>query len=70
MSDSTTNLQLPYVMPNQAQKHVTVNEGLLKLDAMVQTAVESDSTSAQPTSPNDGDLYILPPGKTGDDWGA
>lgn len=68
MSDNSTNLQLPFVMPNQAQKHVTVNEGLLVLDAVVQATAISDSLSTQPASPADGSVYILPPGKTGADW--
>ena len=31
--DSTPNLQLPYLMAAQAQKHVTHNEALRALDA-------------------------------------
>lgn len=31
--DSSPNLQLPYIMPSQAQKHVTHNEALRTLDA-------------------------------------
>ena len=34
MSDSL-NLNLPYVEAAQAQKHVTVNEALSRLDALV-----------------------------------
>jgi hypothetical protein len=44
---STTNLSLPYLASGQAQKHVTVNESLQRLDALVQLAVASDRT-AQP----------------------
>src|SRR5262245_13832203 len=69
MSD-TSNLMLPFLAAGQAQKHVTVNESLLRLDALVQLAVVSASTTAQPASPTDGQLYVLPAGKTGDDWGA
>ncbi len=68
MSD-TTNLMLPYLAPGQAQKHVTVNEGLRRLDAVVQLSVVSASIDVQPGSPPDGAVWILPPGKTGDAWG-
>jgi hypothetical protein len=68
--DATANLQLPYLAAAQAQKHVTVNETIRTLDALVQLAVVSATTSAQPGSPADGDRYILPAGKAGDDWGS
>jgi hypothetical protein len=67
---SSANLQLPYLEPAQAQKHVTVNESLRRLDALVQLAVVSQTTSAQPASPGDGQCYILPAGKAGAAWGA
>lgn len=68
MSDRTSNLALPFLAAGQAQKHVTVNETLLRLDAILQLAVESATTMAQPSSPTDGDVYILPAGKSGADW--
>jgi len=70
MSDQSSNLALSYVQPAQAQKHIAVNETTLRLDALVQLAVESHTLSAQPISPVDGARYILPPGKTGAAWGA
>lgn len=70
MSDQTSNLQLPFLAHGQAQKHVTVNESLLRLDALVQLAVVSATIAAQPSGPSDGQVYILPAGKTGADWGA
>lgn len=69
MSNSS-RLALPYLAAGQAQKHVTVNESLLRLDAVVQLSARSDSTTAQPASPEDGDIYILPAGKSGGDWTA
>lgn len=42
------NLALPYLAAGQAQKHVTVNEALRLLDALVQAAVESAALSAPP----------------------
>lgn len=69
MSDST-NLGLPYLAAAQSQKHVTLNESLRLLDALVQLAAVSATTSAEPGSPSDGQCYILPAGKTGSAWGA
>ncbi len=66
--DATPRLGLPYLAAAQAQKHVTVNEGLALLDGLVQTAVESRTTAAQPTAPPDGVMYILPTTPTGVDW--
>lgn len=66
----SSRLGLPYLAAAQAQKHVTVNESLLRLDALVQLSVLSASVTAQPASPADGDLYILPAGKTGAAWGG
>ena len=70
MSDTSSNLALTFLQPAQAQKHVTVNECLLRLDALVQLSVVSATTTAQPTSPTDGSVYILPDGKTGTVWGG
>ncbi len=70
MSDLSPNLNLPYLAQGQAQKHVTVNESIQRLDALVQLAVASAATAAEPASPSDGAVYILPPGKTGTHWGG
>ena len=43
MSDITTHLLLPYILAAQAQKHVTHNEALRLLDAMVQLSVPRDT---------------------------
>jgi Protein of unknown function (DUF2793) len=51
MSDLTTHLLLPYILASQAQKHVTHNEALRLLDAMVQLSVlDRDLTPAPPVS--------------------
>lgn len=69
MSDFSTRLGLPYLMPAQAQKHVTVNESLRTLDALVQMSVVTRGLAEQPAAPADGACYMLPAGKTGADWG-
>jgi hypothetical protein len=68
--DHSARLELPYLAAGQMQKHVTHNEALTRLDALVQTAVVSRTTTAQPGSPADGALWILPDGATGGDWGG
>ncbi len=65
MSDITTHLLLPYILPAQAQKHVTHNEALRLLDAMVQLSVLDRDLTAPPASPADGDRYIVASGATG-----
>jgi hypothetical protein len=61
-------LALPYLAAAQAQKYVTLNQALALLDGLVQTAVESRGTAAEPASPTDGAIYILPASSTGADW--
>ncbi|MBL4852756.1 MAG: DUF2793 domain-containing protein [Robiginitomaculum sp.] len=75
MSTHTTpfisqNLKLPYIAPAQAQKHVTVNESLRILDAVVQLSVFDKDLTTPPTAPSDGDRYIVAAGGTGDWAGA
>jgi len=66
--DYTPRLSLPYLAAGQAQKHVTVNEALGLLDALVQVAVESRTTAAQPLDPDDGEAWVLPAGRSGTEW--
>ncbi|RKQ95656.1 DUF2793 domain-containing protein [Maricaulis maris] len=68
MSQTSPRLDLPLIMPAQAQKHVTVNEALLRLDALVQTVVESASVDTQPADPDEGRVWIIPDGASGTDW--
>lgn len=59
MADQTPTLNMPYIMPSQAQKHVTHNQALEILDALVQLSVLSRTVSAPPGSPDEGDRYIV-----------
>lgn len=65
MSESH-HLSLPYVQASQAQKHVTVNEALQKLDALVQLSALSQTLSEPPVSPADGERYIVAHSASGD----
>jgi hypothetical protein len=64
----TTRHALPYLAEAQAQKHVTVNEGLRRLDALIHVAVKSDSVTDEPQDAEDGDAYLLPEGAGGGSW--
>ncbi|MBB1499488.1 DUF2793 domain-containing protein [Paracoccus sp. MC1862] len=65
MSDLTTHLLLPYILAAQAQKHVTHNEALRLLDAMIQLSVLDRDLTAPPVSLADGDRHIVASGATG-----
>ena len=65
--DFSAKLTLPYILPNQAQKHVTMNESLRRLDALVQISVISMDETDPPTTPSDGDRYV-PAGPSTGDW--
>ena len=65
MPDDTTILSLPLILPAQAQKHVTHNEALVKLDLMVQLAVINRTLTAPPPLPTLGDRHIVAAGATG-----
>jgi hypothetical protein len=65
MSDVSAVLTLPYILPSQAQKHVTHNEALARLDVAVQLAVIARDLTAPPADPAQGDRYLVPAGATG-----
>ena len=64
MADTFFN-QLPLIASNQAQKHITHNEALVKVDALIQLAVISQTRTTPPGSPLEGDRYIIASGATG-----
>jgi hypothetical protein len=58
MNDRTVNLDMPFLMPSQAQKHVTHNEALLRLDAIVQLSIV-DERQSPPAEPVPGGRYLV-----------
>ena len=58
MSDSL-RFKMPLLDAAQVQKHVTINEALLRADVLGSRRVESRSLSAPPASPVDGTAYIV-----------
>lgn len=64
MSDSF-HLGIPFLEAAQAQKHVTVNEALRRLDALLHLAVTSRDLAAPPEEPEEGARYIVGPSAEG-----
>lgn len=64
LPDASPVLGLPYIQPAQAQKHVTHNEALRLLDAVVQLAVLDRDRTAPPADPAPGDRHIVAAGAT------
>ena len=63
--DETPLLKLPYILAAQSQKHVTHNEALRVLDALVQLAVLDKDLATPPGSPAAGARYIVGAAPTG-----
>lgn len=63
---NTNRLVLPLLAAAQAQKHVTVNEALKLLDAIVQAGVIDKDLTSPPGAPSEGDIYIVGGSATGD----
>ena len=57
--DATDNLNLPYILPAQAQKHVTHNEALRILDAVIQIVVQDMTRATPPASPTEGQRHVV-----------
>ncbi len=65
MPDNSPRLVLPFIQPSQAQKHVTHNEAILKLDTLVQLTVEAFGATTPPALPQDGEAHALGASATG-----
>ena len=65
----TNQFKLPLLQASQAQKHVTVNEALARLDALAQLRIETLTATAPPLTAIDGETYWVPTGATGDWFG-
>lgn len=59
MPDRSPILDLPYIQPSQAQKHVTHNEALRRLDVIVQLKVKGVGNTTPPGAPAEGDVYAV-----------
>lgn len=61
------NLSLPQMESAQSQKHITHNEALEILDAVVQLVVQSFSETTPPLSPTEGQVWAIALGAV-NDW--
>jgi hypothetical protein len=59
MPDQSPNLSLPFIMPSQAQKHVTHNEAIELLDMIVQLTVDGVGSTVPPVAANEGHAWAL-----------
>ena len=65
MTDTTPRAGVPLLAAAQAQKHVTHNEALLEIDALLCARILDRTLSAPPASPADGDTYLVKATGTG-----
>lgn len=65
ISDASPRIALPYIQPAQAQKHITHNEALARLDLLVQMVVESFDAGAPPATPEIAQIWVLGAAPTG-----
>lgn len=64
--DETNQLSLPLLRASQAQKHVTMNEALARLDGLVPMVLASRSVTVPPPA-TDGTCHAVPEGAV-NDW--
>lgn len=57
----THNLDLPFIAAGQAQKHVTVNEGLVLIDNLLHLAVSDAPADVPPHEPELGGRWLIGP---------
>ncbi len=65
MTQTTTRLSLPLLAAGQAQKHVTHNDALILLDALIQLSVVDQNRTTPPTQPSTGDRHLIAASATG-----
>jgi hypothetical protein len=65
MPDNTPNLSMPYILPAQAQKHVTHNEALQIIDAVGQLCLEAIGQTAPPATAANGLVWAVGTAPTG-----
>lgn len=65
MPDTSALLGLPYLLPSQAQKHVTHNEALRRLDLLVQSGLDGIGSETPPPVPAEGEVHALGAAPTG-----
>ncbi|WP_068300281.1 DUF2793 domain-containing protein [Pararhodobacter sp. CCB-MM2] len=67
MDETSTNLNLPYLQAAQAQKHVTHNAALERLDLVVHLVLQGFDETSPPLSPDEGQVWSIGSGAI-NDW--
>lgn len=62
----TSHINITLLEQGQAQKEITVNEALQKIDAILNIGAVSIGDTTPPVSPSNGDVYIVGNSATGD----
>lgn len=57
--DTSPNLALPFLLPAQAQKHVTHNEALRILDLVTQLTIQEFDVATPPVQPLEGQIWAV-----------
>lgn len=65
MPQTSPRLDLPYLQPSQAQKHVTHNDALQRLDVLTQLVVNQFDAANPPALPEFGEVFALGSSPTG-----
>ena len=65
MTENSPRLNLPFIQPSQAQKHVTHNEAIEILDTIVNLKVETVGLDTPPLSPTEGQTWVIGASPTG-----
>lgn len=63
--DDSARLSLPFILAGQALKHITHNDALNRLDALVQPVVESATLTAPPAAALAGEAWLVPADASG-----
>jgi hypothetical protein len=66
---TTKNLNITKLISSQSQKEVTINEALIRIDAILNVGAIDRDINIPPGLPNDGDLYIIGLSPIGD-WAS
>lgn len=56
------------ILENTVNGYTVYNENLWRLESLCLNSAISKTTAVQPASPEEGDLYIIPAGASGEDW--
>lgn len=66
MRETTLRYALPLLASGQAQKEITHNEALLRLDSLIGPTIESHVVSTPPSNPQSGQMWLVATAATGE----